>query len=107
MRRTVMVLAIIFALSLPLYAQEEAPIPEEINACEGTWILHYDTNWSMKRVEDGLTIRIPSNATVFDCGEQQGILQEYMNNVKAMVRCSNSSDEKGEPYVESIQITCE
>lgn len=107
MRRIFIALIFILSLALPLSAQEEEPGSEELNACEGTWILHYDTKWSMKRVDDGLTILIPSNATIYDCGRQQGTLQEYMNNVMAIVRCSNSSEQKGDLHVEAIQITCE
>lgn len=107
MRRTFLALTIILAFALPLSAQEEEPVQEELNTCDGTWILHYDSKWSMKRVEDGLTILIPADATIYDCGAQQGTLQEYMNNVRAIARCSNSSEQKGDFHVEEIQITCD
>ena len=107
MRHFCIALIILFALSLPISAEEQNPAPEVFNPCEGTWVLHYDTKWSVKRLEDGLTKSIPSNATILDCGRQPGELQEYMNNVKAAVRCSNSSGQEGEFHVEEIQITCE
>ena len=107
MRHICIALTIILALAYPLSAQEEVPLPEVPNPCEGTWVLHYNGNWSASRKEDGLTKSIPVNATIFDCGNQSGELQEYMNNVKAVVRCSNSSEQEGEFHVEEIQIICE
>lgn len=107
MRHIFIAVTMILTLALPLFAQEEEPGTEEHNTCEGTWFLHYDAKWSIKRVEDGMTIVVPENVTFFDCGRQQGTLQEYMNNAKAVVRCSNSTDQKGDFHVEEIQITCE
>lgn len=107
MRPICIALTIILALAMPLSAQEEDSPSVVPNPCEGTWVLHYDINWSASRKEDGLTKSIPINATIIDCGNQSGELQEYMNNVKAVVRCSNSSEQEGEFHVEEVQIICE
>jgi hypothetical protein len=98
---------IFFALALPLAAQEEESYIDAYNICNGTWMLRLDVNWSATRIEDGLTKFIPDNAVVFDCSRKLGGLYEYMNNTKAVVRCSNSSEQEGESYVEEVQIVCE
>jgi len=107
MRKICIVLITVLALALQVSAQEEEFYPEVYNPCEGTWILHKNIDWTVTRIEDGLTAVIPDTAAIFDCGRQPGELQEHMNNVKAVVRCSNSSEHKGEFHVEEIQIICE
>lgn len=107
MRHICIVVMVFFALALPLSAQEEEPDVDAYNPCNGTWILLYDVNWSVKRIEDGLTKIVPVNATILGCGGQPEELREYMINVKAVVRCTNSSEPEGEPYVEKVRIICE
>lgn len=107
MHKICIILIAALALALPVSAQDEEYYPEEYNPCEGTWILRKNIDWTATRIEDGLTAVIPPTATIFDCGRQPGELQEYMNDIKAVVRCSNSSEQKGEFHVEEIQIICE
>lgn len=107
MSKICIILITVLAFALPVSAQEEEFYSEEYNSCEGTWMLHKGIDWTVTRIEDGLTAVIPATAAIFDCGRQPGELQEHMNNVKAVVRCSNSSEQKGESHVEEIQIICE
>ena len=109
MRHICLTLIALF-ISLPLlFAQEnnQEEYPEEYNPCNGTWILHNEAGWTVTRITDGLSLAIPANATIFDCGARPGVLKEHMNNVKAAVRCSNSSEPGGIPHVTAIQIICE
>lgn len=86
---------------------QDLEIAEEANPCDGTWILQQHGGWVVVRQEDGLTKTVPPNATILDCGGNNGTLQEHLNNVKAVVRCTNSSAQEGEFHVRKIQITCE
>ena len=93
-------------LAGPVFSQEPE-ITEEANPCDGTWIVQQQGGWVVVRQEDGLTKSIPPSATILDCGGRNGTLKDHMNNIKAVVRCSNSSDQDGVFHVRKIQITCE
>ncbi len=75
--------------------------------CEGVWILEGGPRWTVTRASDGLKLTIPHNATILDCSGRPGNLEEELNNSKAAVWCSNSSDQEGVIYVQKIWITCE
>ncbi|NLW80072.1 MAG: hypothetical protein GXY42_00110 [Desulfovibrionales bacterium] len=102
--------ALLTALAALLFAgsvlSEEREI-EKFNPCSGTWVLQHRGEWVVTRQEDGLTKSIPSNATILDCGERPGTLKEHMDNVKAVVRCTNATDQNGGFHVYEIQIVCE
>lgn len=104
--RTFLCVAIaVFIFASPVFSQEQEI--GETNPCNGTWILKAQGGWVVTREEDGLTKTVPPTATILDCGGTPGTLKEHMNNVKAVVRCTNSSDQGGESHVHTIQITCE
>lgn len=109
MRHTLLTLIAIFISFHLLFAQDnlEEEYLEEYNPCNGTWVLRKEAGWTLTRIEDGLSLAVPANATIYDCGKRPGELKEHMNNVKAAVRCSNSSGQRGEHNVEAIQIICE
>ncbi|MBU4524094.1 MAG: hypothetical protein KUA37_19265 [Desulfomicrobium sp.] len=75
--------------------------------CEGVWVLEDGVRWTVTRASDGLELIIPHNATILDCSGNPGNLQEELNNSKAAVWCSNSSEQEGVMYVQKIWITCE
>ena len=105
MRKFICVAIAVFIFASPVFSQEQEI--DETNPCNGTWILKAQGSWVVTREEDGLTKTVPATAKILDCGGIPGTLKAHMNNVKAVVRCTNSSDQGGESYVQTIQITCE
>lgn len=105
MRRLFLTSIIVFLLTGLAWCQEMAT--EETNPCNGTWVLQHRGNWIVTRQEDGLSHVIPTDAVILDCGETPGTLQEHMDNAKAVVRCTNSSEQDGGFHVYEIQIICE
>jgi hypothetical protein len=79
---------------------------EDMNTCNGTWILNYQGTWSATRTEDGISINIPPTATILDCGGREGTLKDNIHNkVKATVRCTHSQN--GVTHASKVQIICE
>jgi hypothetical protein len=77
------------------------------NSCEGAWILQSGPKWTATRASDGLKLYIHHNATIFDCGGNQCLLQEGLSGSKVAVSCEKSSEQEGAIYVQKIWITCE
>ncbi len=106
MRTSFLAVVVVFMLAASVFSQETENV-EDFNPCNGTWILRKQSSWFIERQEDGLIKTIPPTVTILDCGGALGALKEHLNNVKAVVRCTNSSDQGGETHVQTIQITCE
>jgi len=105
MRYLCLALTFLLLSSATLLAEED---PEnDLDICAGTWVLSHNRTWSATRIDDGLTKPIPPTAKIFDCGQRPGHLEAYLSSVKAVVRCSNSSEQEGGFYVEEVQIICE
>lgn len=109
MKNIIITILFLFFFLPPLFAQDSTDEEHspDYNPCNGTWVIRNEFQWTVTRVNDDMSLTIPTSAVIYDCGERLGVLKEHMNNANAAVRCSNSSKHGEEYYVESIQIICE